>query len=143
MAQQQAIHKFTLGQKEVEGKLAEFWYDKGWYSIVEVEGEERNVIYRSRNAQEAYMKWNVYIGRKKERPVQENRRRNEEGEGGGRRENRSRRENRERGERSNNNRGDRNERGDRQQESAEGRENRRRRPRDSRRDNRRQPKEKE
>lgn len=31
-------------------------------------GEERNVIYKSRNAQEAYMKWNVYIGRKKERP---------------------------------------------------------------------------
>jgi hypothetical protein len=129
-----------LGQKEVEGKLAEFWYDKGWYSIVEVEGEERNVIYRSRNAQEAYMKWNVYIGRKKERPVQENRRRNEDGEGGGRRENRSRRD---RGERNNNSRSERSEKGDRQQEPAEGRENRRRRPRDSRRDNRRQPKEKE
>ena len=65
---QQAIHKFVLGNKELEGKTAEFQYDKGWYSITDIVGEERNVIYKSRNAQEAYMKWNVYIGRKKERP---------------------------------------------------------------------------
>lgn len=64
---QQAIHKFVLGNKELEGKTAEFQYDKGWYSITDIVGEERNVIYKSRNAQEAYMKWNVYIGRKKER----------------------------------------------------------------------------
>ena len=63
---QQAIHKFVLGNKELEGKTAEFQYDKGWYSITDIVGEERNVIYKSRNAQEAYMKWNVYIGRKKE-----------------------------------------------------------------------------
>ena len=67
---QQAIHKFVLGNKELEGKTAEFQYDKGWYSITDIVGEERNVIYKSRNAQEAYMKWNVYIGRKKERQKQ-------------------------------------------------------------------------
>lgn len=77
MAQQQAIHKFVLGSKELEGKTAEFQYDKGWYSITDIVGEERNVVYKSRNAQEAYMKWNVYIGRKKERPVPENSRRND------------------------------------------------------------------
>lgn len=64
---QQAIHKFVLGNKELEGKTAEFQYDKGWYSITDIVGEERNVIYKSRNAQEAYMKWNVYIGRKRDR----------------------------------------------------------------------------
>ena len=68
---QQAIHKFVLGNKELEGKTAEFQYDKGWYSITDIVGEERNVIYKSRNAQEAYMKWNVYIGRKKERTASE------------------------------------------------------------------------
>ena len=66
--QSQVINKFTLGNKELEGKVAEFQYDKGWYSIVDIVGEEKNVIYKSRNAQEAYAKWNVYIGRKKERP---------------------------------------------------------------------------
>lgn len=55
------------------GMVAEFQYDKGWYIITDIVEEERNVIYKSRNAQEAYMKWNVYIGRKKERPVPENR----------------------------------------------------------------------
>ena len=65
--QSQAINKFTLGNKELEGKMAEFQYDKGWYSIVDIVGEEKNVIYKSRNAQEAYLKWNIYIGRKKER----------------------------------------------------------------------------
>ena len=39
---QQAIHKFTLGTKELEGKNAEFQYDKGWYSITDIVGEERN-----------------------------------------------------------------------------------------------------
>ena len=62
---QQAIHKFVLGNKELEGKTAEFQYDKGWYSITDIVGEERNVIYKSRNAQEAYMKWNVYMAAKK------------------------------------------------------------------------------
>lgn len=75
--QQQAIHKFVLGNKEIEGKRAEFLYDKGWYSITDIVGEERNVIYKSRNAQEAYMKWNVYIGRKKERPVSQEHRKHE------------------------------------------------------------------
>ena len=64
----QAISTFTLGTKELEGKNAEFQYDKGWYSIVDIVGEEKNMIYKSKNAQEAYTKWNVYIGRKKERP---------------------------------------------------------------------------
>ena len=64
----QAISTFTLGTKELEGKNAQFQYDKGWYSILDINGEEKNVIYKSKNAQEAYMKWNVYIGRKKERP---------------------------------------------------------------------------
>ncbi len=70
----QAIHKFVLGNKELEGKTAEFQYDRGWYSIADIMGEERKVVYRSRNAQEAYTKWNVYIGRKKERPQPEERR---------------------------------------------------------------------
>ena len=74
MAQQQVIHKFVLGTKELEGKSAEFQYDKGWYSITDIVGEERNVIYKSKNAQEAYMKWNVYIVRKKERLTSEERR---------------------------------------------------------------------
>ena len=63
----QVINSFTLGTKELEDKNAEFQYDKGWYSIVDIIGEEKNVIYKSKNAQEAYTKWNVYIGRKKER----------------------------------------------------------------------------
>lgn len=74
---QQTIHKFVLGNKEVEGKAAEFEYDRGWYSISEVTGDQREIIYKSKNAQEAYMKWNVYIGRKKERAVPEERRRQE------------------------------------------------------------------
>ncbi len=71
---QQAIHKFTLGTKEFDDKNSEFQYDKGWYSITDIVGEARNTIYRSQNAQEAYNKWNVYIGRKKERPSAEERR---------------------------------------------------------------------
>lgn len=63
----QVITTFVLGEKELEGKNAQFQYDKGWYSITDIVGEEKNVIYKSKNAQEAYMKWNVYIGRKKER----------------------------------------------------------------------------
>lgn len=78
MAQQQAIHKFVLGTKELEGKIAEFHYDKGWYSIVDIIGEEKEVIYKSKNAPEAYMKWNVYIGRKKERMSSEERRKQRE-----------------------------------------------------------------
>ena len=61
------VNKFVLGNKELEGKTAEFQYDRGWYSIVDIIGEEKNIVYKSRNAQEAYLKWNVYIGRKKER----------------------------------------------------------------------------
>ena len=63
----QVINTFTLGMKELESKNAEFRYDKGWYSIIDIIGEEKDVIYKSKNAQEAYIKWNVYIGRKKER----------------------------------------------------------------------------
>ena len=77
MGQQQAIHKFVLGNKELEGKTAEFQYDRGWYSITDILGEERNVIYKSRNAQEAYLKWNVYIGRKKDRSAANEERKNE------------------------------------------------------------------
>lgn len=97
MSNQQAIHKFVLGNKELEGKSAEFQYDKGWYSITDIIGEERNVIYKSKNAQEAYMKWNVYIGRKKERPVPEDRKKAEPArEHKDNRENHDNRENRER-----------------------------------------------
>lgn len=64
----QTITTFILGTKELEGKNAEFQYDKGWYSITDIVGEEKSVVYKSKNAQEAYTKWNVYIGRKKERP---------------------------------------------------------------------------
>lgn len=63
----QAIHKFVLGTKDLEGKMAEFQYDRGWYTITDIVGEERQQVYRSKNAPEAYTKWNVYIGRKKER----------------------------------------------------------------------------
>uniref|UniRef100_UPI004057B354 hypothetical protein n=1 Tax=Agathobacter sp. TaxID=2021311 RepID=UPI004057B354 len=63
----QSINKFVLGNKELDGKTAEFQYDRGWYSITDIIGGEKNVIYKSRNPQEAYTKWNVYIGRKKER----------------------------------------------------------------------------
>jgi hypothetical protein len=66
------IRSFTLGNKELDGKTAEFQYDKGQYTITDIVGEERNVVYKSRNAQEAYTKWNVYIGRKKERPERQN-----------------------------------------------------------------------
>lgn len=69
MAQQKEppIHRFVLGTKELDEKVAEFQYDRGWYSITDIVGEERNTFYKSKNAQEAYQKWNVYIGRKKER----------------------------------------------------------------------------
>ena len=63
----QVINKFVLGTKDLDGKVVEFQYDKGWYSIVDIIGEEKNMLYRSKNAPEAYHKWNVYIGRKKER----------------------------------------------------------------------------
>ena len=75
---QQPIHKFVLGNKDLEGKTAEFQDDKGLYSSTDIIGEERNLIYKSRNAQEAYTKWNVYIGRKKERPSAEERRKQRE-----------------------------------------------------------------
>lgn len=62
------LRTFMLGDKELDDKTAQFLYDRGWYSIVDVMGEEKHEVYKSRNAQEAYTKWNVYIGRKKERP---------------------------------------------------------------------------
>lgn len=68
MSQPHAINRFTLGSKELEDKIAEFQYDKGTYTIVDIIGEEKSVVYKSKNAQEAYTKWNIYIGRKKERP---------------------------------------------------------------------------
>ena len=61
------ITSFMLGEKELDNKKAQFLYDKGNYSIVDIVGEEKTVIYKSRNSEEAYQKWNVYIGRKKER----------------------------------------------------------------------------
>lgn len=61
------LRTFMLGTKELDDKVAQFSYDKGWYIIADVVGEEKQEIYKSRNAQEAYTKWNVYIGRKKER----------------------------------------------------------------------------
>ena len=56
MGQQHAIHKFVLGTKDFDDKQSEFMYDKGWYSITDIVGEEKNIIYKSRNAQEAYLK---------------------------------------------------------------------------------------
>ena len=55
MGQQHAIHKFVLGNKDFDDKTSEFQYDRGWYSITDIIGEERNTIYKSKNAQEAYM----------------------------------------------------------------------------------------
>lgn len=74
----QAIHKFVLGTKEFDDKNSEFHYDKGWYSIVDIIGEEKNIVYKSKNAQEAYFKWNVYIGRKKEHQSAEDRKKQRE-----------------------------------------------------------------
>lgn len=62
------IKKFVLGTKELDDKTAEFEYDKGLYTITDIVGETRTEVYKSRNMQESYTKWNVYIGRKKERP---------------------------------------------------------------------------
>ena len=73
-----AIHKFVLGTKELEDKTAEFLYDRGWYTITDIVGEERSQVFRSKNAPEAYNKWNIYIGRKKERPTPEERKRQRE-----------------------------------------------------------------
>ena len=78
MGQQHAIHKFVLGTKDFDDKQSEFMYDRGWYSITDIVGEERNIIYKSRNAQEAYLKWNIYIGRKKERLTPEERKKQRE-----------------------------------------------------------------
>lgn len=64
----QVINTFVLGTKELDDKVAEFQYDKGWYIITDIVDEQKNQVYKSKNAQEAYTKWNVYIGRKKERP---------------------------------------------------------------------------
>ena len=41
MGQQHAIHKFVLGTKDFDDKQSEFMYDKGWYSITDIVGEER------------------------------------------------------------------------------------------------------
>ena len=71
---QQAIHKFVLGNKELEGKTAEFQYDKGWYSITDIVGEERNVIYKSRNAQEAYEMERIYRPQKRETVIRQKQR---------------------------------------------------------------------
>ncbi len=83
------IKKFMLGTKELEDKVAEFEYDRGAYIITDVVGEERTEVYKSRNMQEAYTKWNVYIGRKKERP---SRRKDDEPQETPAEENQSRRE---------------------------------------------------
>lgn len=69
--QKEIIKTFVLGNKELDGKTAEFQYDHGWYTIFDVVGEEKTVVFKSKNAQESYTKWNVYIGRKKERPQRE------------------------------------------------------------------------
>ena len=44
----QAIHTFVLGTKEFDNKVSEFQYDRGWYSITDVVGEEREIIYKSK-----------------------------------------------------------------------------------------------
>lgn len=77
--QEDNLKSFTLGHKDLEGKVAEFLFDRGTYTIVDIVGEEKTVVFKSRSAQEAYTKWNVYIGRKKERPQRE---RGDEEEGG-------------------------------------------------------------
>lgn len=69
--QKDAIKTFVLGSKGLDGKTAEFQYDHGWYTIFDIVGEERTIVFKSKNAQESYNKWGVYIGRKKERPVRE------------------------------------------------------------------------
>ena len=69
--QKEIIKTFVLGNKELDGKTAEFQYDHGWYTIFDIVGEEKTVVFKSKNAQESYTKWNVYIGRKKERVQRE------------------------------------------------------------------------
>lgn len=41
MGQQHAIHKFVLGTKDFDDKQSEFMYDRGWYSITDIVGEEK------------------------------------------------------------------------------------------------------
>ena len=59
--QKEIIKTFVLGNKELDGKTAEFQYDHGWYTIFDIVGEEKTVVFKSKNAQESYTKWNVYI----------------------------------------------------------------------------------
>ena len=54
MGQQHAIHKFVLGTKDFDDKQSEFMYDKGWYSITDIGGEERNIIYKSKSSRRAF-----------------------------------------------------------------------------------------
>ena len=42
----QVINTFVLGSKELDDKMAEFQYDKGWYIITDIVGEEKSVIYK-------------------------------------------------------------------------------------------------
>lgn len=44
MGQQHAIHKFVLGTKDFDDKQSEFMYDKGWYSITDIVGEEIQMV---------------------------------------------------------------------------------------------------
>ena len=47
----QVINTFVLGTKELDDKTSEFQYDKGWYIITDIVGEEKNKVYKSKNAQ--------------------------------------------------------------------------------------------
>ena len=48
---QQTTHKFVLGTKEFEDKVPQFQYDRGWYSIIDIVDEEKNVIYTARDTE--------------------------------------------------------------------------------------------
>ena len=64
MGQQHAIHKFVLGTKDFDDKQSEFMYDKGWYSITDIVGEEKNIIYKRseerRVGKECRSRWSPY-----------------------------------------------------------------------------------
>ena len=52
---QQAIHKFVLGNKELEGKTAEFQYDKGFLRIAGFVDYIAFLPYNIRNAVPAFV----------------------------------------------------------------------------------------
>ena len=78
MGQQHAIHKFVLGTKDFDDKQSEFMYDKGWYSISDIVGEEKKYHLQVKKCPRRHILSGISIGRKKERLTPEERKRQRE-----------------------------------------------------------------